>query len=530
VTGDAHPGDGPNAQKLWVNAAIVIAPNANNEVGQPHTFTATLLFDTGAGLQPAGAGQPVTITLTGANGANPVPAGPFNLNTNANGQVQVTFTSATPGMVSGHASWTGSVAGSAPFTLETNGQAPNSGDAVKTFVDANIQISPLQATNPVGTNHTLTAHANVNDGTGPVNAPDGTVITFLLTNSNGATATFVGPTACTTSGGTGSCSVVISSPTAGNTASNAATNVVVGGVSLTPATGDAHVGDGPDAQKSWADDTVTTHVRDAANNDLTGGTVQAGTVVHDEATVAKAGGTPVSVPDPTGTVDFTLYNNGTCNGTVVATDPGRPLDASGVATSANFTTPASGTFSYKAHYNGDANYPAHDAAACESFTVQPSTRGGLIAPTETSCAAFAAGTAETLGQVNYRVKSGKIGQGINPGVFFYYTEITTTVPNQVVTVSQSNTSTNNAALFGILNGQAILYSATCAKVMSGTVINGGSGASFTVSVPGTYIIGIKYQTKTIAGTPAPAPADITYNFTTSLGGNTAASVLLKKSS
>ena len=48
----------------------------------------------------------------------------------ANGQVQVTFTSATPGTVTGHASWTGSVSGSAPFTVETDGVAPNSGNAV----------------------------------------------------------------------------------------------------------------------------------------------------------------------------------------------------------------------------------------------------------------------------------------------------------------------------------------------------------------------------------------------------------------
>jgi hypothetical protein len=75
------------------------------------------------------------------------------------------------------------------------------------------------------------------------------------------------------------------------------------------------------------------------------------------------------VPAPTGTVTFTLYNNGTCNGTVVATDANKPLNGSGVATSVTFTTPdAGGTFSYRAHYNGDPNYPAHDAA-CEPFQV-----------------------------------------------------------------------------------------------------------------------------------------------------------------
>src|SRR6266536_2802725 len=181
-TGDSHAGDSENAQKLWVNAAIVIAPNATNEVGQPHTFTATLLFDTGSGLQPAGSFQPVTVTLTPANGACPIPAGPFNLSTNGAGQVSVTFTSLCAGTVAGHASWTGSVAGSPPFTVQTDGIAPNSGDAVKTFVDAAISISPPEAVNPVNTTHTYTAHVFINDGSGAAytDAPDGTVVSFAF--------------------------------------------------------------------------------------------------------------------------------------------------------------------------------------------------------------------------------------------------------------------------------------------------------------------------------------------------------------
>ena len=103
-------------------------------------------------------------------------AGP---NTDAAGQCTITFTSPTAGKVTGHASSTLSVGGRPRSPSQTDGVAPNSGDAVKTFVDANIQITPPTATNPVGTNHVLTGHVNVNAGTGGfVNAPDGTVITF----------------------------------------------------------------------------------------------------------------------------------------------------------------------------------------------------------------------------------------------------------------------------------------------------------------------------------------------------------------
>ena len=89
---------------------------------------------------------------------------------------------------------------------QTDGIAPNSADAVKTFVDANIQIAPLTDNNPVSTNHTLTGHVNVNAGSGAgyVNAPAGTVISFALVNSGGASAAFVGPASCTVATG-GSC-------------------------------------------------------------------------------------------------------------------------------------------------------------------------------------------------------------------------------------------------------------------------------------------------------------------------------------
>ena len=51
------------ASKVWVNARISIAPNATNEIGQPHTFTVTLEKDSGSGFGPA-AGEHVDVTLT----------------------------------------------------------------------------------------------------------------------------------------------------------------------------------------------------------------------------------------------------------------------------------------------------------------------------------------------------------------------------------------------------------------------------------------------------------------------------------
>jgi len=132
------------------------------------------------------------------------------------------------------------------------------------------------------------------------------------------------------------------------------------------------------ATKNWAAAQVVTRVLDASNTEVTNTTVPSGTVVHDEATVSKAAGTPAAVPAPTGTVDFTLFNSIDCTGTVVATDPSKPLNASGVATSVGFNTPtAGGLFSYLAHYDGDANYAPADAQ-CEPFQVNAVQGNGRI--------------------------------------------------------------------------------------------------------------------------------------------------------
>ena len=65
--------------------------------------------------------------------------------TNALGQGSVTFSSATAGLVTGHASSDVSV-GAILLHRETNGLAGNSVDAVKRYVDARITIARMRRT------------------------------------------------------------------------------------------------------------------------------------------------------------------------------------------------------------------------------------------------------------------------------------------------------------------------------------------------------------------------------------------------
>jgi hypothetical protein len=334
----------PDAMKTWtgVRARIAIAPSATNEVGASHTFTVTLSKDTGTGTFVPAAGEHVTVTLTDSNGAvHSAPTGTCTnagANTDANGQCTITFTSASAGKVTGHASATLTING-VPVAVQTDGTNGNSTDAVKTFVDANVQLSPLSATNPVGTTHTLTGHVNVNPGAGAgfANAPDGTVIGFSLTNSGGATAAFVGAGSCTTANGTGSCTVVIRSTTAGSTTIGATTNVSVGGVALTRATGDAHAGDGPNATKTWTGVHAQISIASSASAEV--GAAQSFTV-----TLSKDPGTGSFVPAAGEHVTVTLTDS---NGAVhsapagTCTNAGANTDTNGRCT-ITFTSPSAG--------------------------------------------------------------------------------------------------------------------------------------------------------------------------------------------
>ena len=357
-TTDGTGGNSGQAQKNWVDANIQIAPaTATNEIRTNHTLTITV--NASGGTIAAGGG---TATASIASG----PGSFVGANTctytggSASASCTVVITSATVGTTKVSATSSIPLAGAGSLSRTTDGTGSNSSPAEKTWVDANIQIAPATATNAAGTNHTLTITVNTSGGT--IAAGGGTA-TATISSGPGS---FVGGNTCTYPGGgaSASCTVVITSATAGTTEIKASTTVSVGGASLTRDTDGSGANSGP-ATKLWADDVVTTTVRNSAGNDITGQAVPAGTVVHDEATVSKAAGTPASVPDPTGTVDFTLYDNGTCDGNVVATDPGKPL-VGGVATSADFTT-TTGTFSYRAHFNGQPGvYPAHDGP-CEAF-------------------------------------------------------------------------------------------------------------------------------------------------------------------
>jgi hypothetical protein len=111
--------------------------------------------------------------------------------------------------------------------------------------------------------------------------------------------------------------------------------------------------------------TISTTVFDAASNAAWAGTEIAPASAYDTSTITAGA---------TGTVNYTFFSNGTCQG--------GGTDAGAVAVDARSSTEsalAASTYSFQATYNGDASH-AGSTSPCEPFSVTAPTTG----PTETS--------------------------------------------------------------------------------------------------------------------------------------------------
>jgi hypothetical protein len=152
-----------------------------------------------------------------------------------------------------------------------------------------------------------------------------------------------------------------------------------------------------------------------------------------------------------------------------------------------------------------------------------------ITPTGTTCRDFSSGTAQTLSSLNYSVSNGKISQNVNPGVFFYWVRVTAPAGNNTFTITQTITTGNFSGFFDLAGGSNV-FDSNCNGV-SETITQNGNTTTVMFNAPtaGTYFISIKYNSKSIAGDPAPSPGTtVHYNFmTTGVPGSTSGLDLIK---
>jgi hypothetical protein len=115
-------------------------------------------------------------------------------------------------------------------------------------VDANIQITPATADNPVATNHVLTITVNAINGTLAAGTATATIVS--------GPGSFVGSPTCNYAGGgaSASCTVTITSVVSGTTEVSATSNISVNGQSITRTTNTAAntaAGGSGNALKNW---------------------------------------------------------------------------------------------------------------------------------------------------------------------------------------------------------------------------------------------------------------------------------------
>src|SRR5437867_2233046 len=194
----------------------------------------------------------------------------------------------------------------------------------------------------------------------------------------------------------------------------------------------------------------------------------------------------VPLPTPTPTATFTPTPTATFTPTATATFTPTPT------ATATFTPTPTATFT-----------PTPTATSTPTPTPTPTPQGHVsqITPTGTTCREIANGTAETLSNLNYSVAGGKVKNNVTPGVFFYWVSVTVPPGNNVFTITETITTANFTGKFNFTNGSNV-FDSSCNSV-SNTITQNATTKDVTVSfnapVAGTYIISIKYDSKSIVG-------------------------------
>jgi hypothetical protein len=265
-----------------VGTAVTDVANLSGIVGTPGPGTLTYSLYSGTSCDANGNPTGSLVAVTGNPSTVNVTAGGLQL-------PSFTFTPASAGTFQWIATYSGDGGRNQP-------SASNCGDEPLRVVDGSISLSPLTATNAVGANHVITATVTQNAGSGSVPAP-GVLVNFSIVTGS---ATFVGASSCTTTAA-GTCTITITSLSAGTNVINATATWTVNGVSITRSTGDNLHLDGSNVQKTFVDASISLSPLTKTNFVGTNHTITA-TVTQDLGTGAG------SVPAPGVTVTFSIVS------------------------------------------------------------------------------------------------------------------------------------------------------------------------------------------------------------------------------
>jgi len=197
-----------------------------------------------------------------------------------------------------------------------------------------------------------------------------------------------------------------------------------------------------------------------------------------------------------------------------------------VGTTASVSGLAPGTYTLTVHDNCTTLTCSQTINAA---TLACGSDGGTF-PTSTTCADFNSGRAIPLTQICYtNGNNGKV-KNSTPGVIFYFAHVTAPASSFCVEIVQTKSCSSLALLQVVQSGgnnpQVVLWDNSCSKYATGTEITYTSTLEvskvcITGAVPGgTYTISVKYDLKSLVGSPNnPTGCDYTF-FARTIVGNT----------
>jgi hypothetical protein len=121
--------------------------------------------------------------------------------------------------------------------------------------------------------------------------------------------------------------------------------------------------------------------------------------------------------------------------------------------------------------------------------------------------------------------------GVNPGVFLYFSRVVAPAANFTASIQETNDSGSNPPYRNVPidRSQLIVYSSTCQVVTSGVTPTFSSSSpgdvdlAFNGATAGaTYIVSVKYSLTSLKGEPVPPIDPLTYTFSTDVGGSVVA--------
>ncbi len=252
--------------------------------------------------------------------------------------------------------------------------------------------------------------------------------------------------------------------------------------------------------QSW-----TTTVVNSNGAPIVATTLGIGASVSDTATVTDTGNN-----NPTGSVEFTLYVGGTCNGqgpgsggTVVGTDT-EPLDASGSATSITFgPLSAPGSYYFVGVYSGSgaASYPG-STGNCEPFSVSSQSTTTTSTTSSSSTTSSIPFTTTSMPTTPTTVNGSTTTTSSTPT-----STTSTSTPASTTSTSSptSTTSTTSSTSSTTTTSTMPVTSTTMPTTPSGTTSTTTSSTTTSTSTTTSSVPTISSTTTFISGPPTTPP-------------------------